>query len=90
MIEMELRYVAHITNLTNRVKERYAAQCGTLRGLIDELEVKYGGFRQVFVDNETGGLNLNAMIYYSDEGQTPETIIDLDHPIKDGAKVIFW
>jgi len=90
MIELELRYVAHITTLTTKVKERYSTLSGTLRNLIDELEVKYCGFRQVFVDSETGRLKLNAMIYYSDAGQTPEAIIDLDHPIKDGAKVIFW
>jgi molybdopterin converting factor small subunit len=90
MTELELRYVAHITTLTNKVKERYAPRSPTLRGLVDELEVKYKGFSRVFVDSETGGLKLNAMIYYSDTGQTPEAIIDLDHPIKDGAKVIFW
>jgi hypothetical protein len=90
MTELELRYVAHITTLTNKVKESYAPSSRTLRGLVDELDVKYKGFRQVFVDSGTGGLKLNAMIYYSDPGQTPVSIIDLDHPIKDGAKVIFW
>lgn len=90
MIELELRYVAHITTLTNSVRERYCTGVSTLRGLIDELDIKYAGFRQVFVDQETEGLNLNAMIYYSDEGQVPKSIIDLDHPIKDRATVTFW
>jgi len=90
MIEMELRYVAHVTTLTGKVRERYSTLAGTLRGLVNELEVKYYGFRQLFIDGETGGLKLNAMIYYRDEGQTPESIIDLDHPVKDGATVTFW
>ena len=90
MTELELRYVAHITTLTNKVKERYVSSSRTLRGLVDELEKKYKGFRLVFIDSETGGLKLNAMIYYSDPGQTPVAIIDLEHPVIEGAKVIFW
>jgi len=90
VIELELRYVAHITTLTHLVEERYRSDASTLRGLIDELEERYAGFRQVFVDRETGALNLNAMIYYGDEGQAPLAVIDLDHPIKAGANLTFW
>ncbi|MBN1148205.1 MAG: MoaD/ThiS family protein [Anaerolineales bacterium] len=90
MIEIELRYVAHITTLTGLTKERCRTSARTLRALIDELETQYAGFRQVFVDRQAGGLNLNAMIYYCDAGQTPLAVIDLDRPIQDGAVVTFW
>ena len=90
MIELELRYVAHITTLTSLTKERYRSDAGTLRALIDELEARYAGFRQAFVDSELGSLKLNAMIYYCDVGQTPMAVVDLDHPTKDGAVVTFW
>ena len=90
MIEVELRYVAHITTLTGLTKERRLTGAGTLRALIDELEARFAGFRQTFVDRLSGGLNLNAMIYYCDVGQTPLAVIDLDRPLRDGAVVTFW
>lgn len=90
MIELELRYVAHITALTGLTKERRHTGVGTLRALIDELEARYAGFRQAFVDRESGGLKLNAMIYYCDVGQTPLAVVNLDHPLKHGAVVTFW
>jgi molybdopterin converting factor small subunit len=90
MIELELRYVAHITTLTGLTKERCRTDAGTLRALIDELETRYAGFYRAFVNSETGGLNLNAMIYYCDAGQTPLAVVDLDHPLKDGGVVTFW
>jgi len=90
MIELELRYVAHITTLTGLTKERRQTSIRTLRALIDELEARYTGFRQAFVDRESAGLKLNAMIYYCDAGQKPLSIVDLDHPLQHGGMVTFW
>ena len=88
--EIELRYIAHITTLTHKTKEHTQTSAQTLRALVDEIEMEYPGFRQVFVDPESGQICLNAMIYYCDQGQVPKTVIDLDHPIQDGATVTFW
>ena len=90
MKEIELRYVAHITTLTSSTKERCLSDANTLRELIDELDRKFKGFREIFIHQETGGLNLNAMIYYSNEGEVPVSVINLDHPIKDKSTVTFW
>ena len=61
-----------------------------MRELVDELDVKYGGFRRLFVNSETGQSNLNTMIYYSDPGEVPISVINLDHPVSDGGTVTFW
>jgi len=90
MKELELRYVAHVTTITGKVKEIYRTRAATLRGLLDELDARYGGFHEAFVDPQTGQLRLNAMIYYRGRGEVPAAVIDLDQPVGDGAAVTFW
>lgn len=90
MIELELRYIAHITALTYTVKERYRTQAETLRQLIGELNHRYPGFETVFIHPDTGKLNLNAMIYYGEPGRPPAAVIDMDRPIGDQSVITFW
>ena len=90
MVQLELRYVAHVTTLTGALLESYRTESCSIRELVDELDARYHGFNELFVSTETGGLNLNAMIYYSDPGDVPISVIDLDHPIRDGGTVTFW
>jgi hypothetical protein len=90
MKQLELRYVAHVTTITGLLQESRQTEAATIRELVDELDIAYGGFRGLLVNPQTGQLNLNTMIYYSDPGQVPVSIIDLDHPIKDGGTATFW
>lgn len=90
MKQLDLRYVAHITTLSHVLRETYGTMAGTMRQLVAELDARYPGFQAVFVDQETGKLCLNAMIYYSDPGEVPISVIDVDHPIRDGGTVTFW
>ena len=90
MNQIELHYVAHVTALTHSLKEVLATQAGTLRDLIDELDERYSGFREMFVDEGTRQLKLNVMIYYSDVLQHPVAVVDLDRPVRDHAIVTFW
>ena len=60
------------------------------RELLEELNERYGGFQDLFINRESGRLNLNTMIYYGEEGKIPLAVIDLDQPVEDGAKVMFW
>ena len=89
-MELELRYVAHITTLTHSVKEKYRTNADTLRDLIDELDKTYVGMKQTFINPHSGTLQLNAMVYYSTEGETPFAVVNLDIPIQDNAIVTFW
>ena len=90
MKELELRYVAHVTTLTNRLQEGHRTKASTIRELVAELDGEYPGFLEMFVDPGPGTLNLNAMIYYGAPGEIPISVIDLDQPIGDGGTVTFW
>ena len=90
MILLDLRYVGHISAATGLLKEAYQTNGSTLIELIEELEKRHRGFRDIFVDGETGRMNLNAMIYYSGEGEVPLPVTDLHHPIQDKAIITFW
>jgi hypothetical protein len=88
--ELELRYVAHVTTLTSTLVESHQTTASSIRELVAELDTRYDGFQALFVDSEGESLKLNAMIYYSDAGEIPVSVINLDHPIRDGATVTFW
>jgi molybdopterin converting factor small subunit len=90
MAKLNLRYVAAVYPITGIQEEIYEAKAGTLRELIDELDERYGGFHQMFIDDETGRLQLNTMIYYGEEGTVPVAVLDLDQSIKNGARITFW
>lgn len=90
MKQLELRYVAHVTTLTNCLLESYQTAAASLRELVAELDSAYPGFREMFVNPETEKLSLNAMIYYGAPSQVPISVIDLDQPLEDGGTVTFW
>ena len=90
MKEIELHYVAHVTTLTSLMKEVLPTKAETLRELIHELDARYSGFREMFIDEGTQQLKLNAMIYYSDEQQLPMAVVDLGRLVRDNATVTFW
>jgi len=90
MKQLELRYVAHVTTITRILQEDYQTEASTIRELLDELDARYGGLRGLFVNPDTGQLNLNTMIYYSDPGKIPVSVIDLDHQVVDGGTITFW
>jgi hypothetical protein len=87
---LELRYVAHVTALTHCLLESHQTTVSSIREWVGELEGRYQGFREMFVNPRTETLNLNAMIYYGAPGEVPVSVIDLDHPIGDGGTVTFW
>ena len=90
MKQLELRYVAHVTTLTNCLLESYQTTASSIRELVTALDGAYPGFRKMFVNPRTETLHLNAMIYCAAPGEVPVSVIDLDHPIRDGGTVTFW
>ena len=91
MLTLELRYIAHVAMLTGNVlKETWHTEATNMKGLIEELDEHYGGFNEMFVDRSTGGIRLNAMIYYNKENEVPVTVINLDHPLNEKGIVTFW
>lgn len=90
MKNLELRYVGHISMMTGCLKEACQTETATIRELLAELTVKYAEFQRVFVNPSTSKMNFNVMIYYAGEGKAPVSVIDVDHPIENGAKITFW
>jgi len=90
MKSIELRYIACVYPITGKFDEFYETNAGTVRDLIKELDGIYGGFIETFINQETGKLNLNTMIYYGESDKPTKGVLDLDQQISDGAKVLFW
>jgi hypothetical protein len=90
MKQLELRYVAAVYPITSTLSEHYDTSAGTMRDLIGELDERYGGFREMFLEPETGNLTLNTMIYYGERGSVPRGVLDADLPVADGATITFW
>ena len=90
MAKINIRYVAAVYPITGVQEENYETRVTTMRELIDELDERYGGFHRMFIDDQTGGIQLNTMIYYGEEGKVPVAVLDLDQAISDGARITFW
>jgi len=90
MKSLELRYIACVYPITGKFDEIYETNAETVRDLIKEMDVIYGGFVETFINQETGKLNLNTMIYYGERNKPTKGVLDLNQKISDGAKVLFW
>lgn len=90
MNTFQLVYVAHVCMLSGVLKEQFSSQASTMRQLIEELDQKYGGFVEMFIDATSRQLRLNAAIYYSPPGQLPVSVIDLDQAVQDQGVITFW
>ncbi len=90
MKTLDIRYVAAVYPITSRTSEMFTTDASTIRELIDDLDNRYGGFNEMFIDTSTGKLTLNTMIYYGAPGKVPVGVLNIDQPITDGAKITFW
>lgn len=87
---LTLRYVAHFSTISACLEEAYTTRAESVRQLIGELDRRYPGFAAALVDPASGRLRLNAAIYLNPPGQPPLSLLDLDRPLEDGAKLTFW
>ncbi len=90
MIRLKLRYLAHVSMVTGTLQEFHETQAASLKILLEELNQRYDGFRDIFISSGGGGVNLNAMIFYQPPGKLPAPVIDLNSPLQDGATLTFW
>jgi len=90
MKKLYLRFVAIAYPITGKLNEEWGTSATTMRELLAELDSKYGGFFEMFINTETGKLNLNTMIYYGETRSVPVAVLDVDQPISDGARITFW
>jgi len=90
VIRLKLRYLAHVSMVTGILQEFHETRATSLKTLLDELNQRYHGFRDLFIHSEGGGINLNAMVFYQPPGKIPAPMIDLNSPLQDGATLTFW
>ena len=90
MIQLKLRYLAHVSMVTGVLQEIHETQPCSLKALLAELDQRYRGFQEIFVSSEGERLNLNAMIFYQPPGKLPTPAIDLNFPLENGATLTFW
>lgn len=90
MKALQLRYVAATYPITSKLDEEFKTTASSIRELIKELDDVYGGFLEMFINEESGKLNLNTMIYYGEKGKVPVAVLDIDQAITDGARITFW
>lgn len=87
---IDIRYVAAVYPITGKTDEMYRTTASTVRELIADLDSRYGGFQEMFIDETTGQLTLNTMIYYGAPGDVPIGVLNVDIAIVDGARITFW
>ncbi len=90
MKKLNLQYVAAVYPITRKLGEFYETDACTIGDLIRELDGKYGGFSEMFLDTAASVLTLNTMIYYGEIGSVPRGVLKPDQPILDGATITFW
>ena len=90
MKDLYLRYAGFAIPVTGILDEHFKTDIRTIRGLLGELDAKYGGFNEMFIDAKTGEMKFSVMIYYSEAGQAPIPVIDLDQPVENNSIITFW
>ena len=90
MIDLSLRYAGCAIPVTGILHEHCKTNMKTIRGLLSELNAKYGGFNEMFIDRRSGEIKFSVMIYYCRAGQAPIPVIDLDQPIENHSIITFW
>lgn len=90
MIRLKLRYLAHVSMVTGVLQEFYETRAASLKALLDELDQRYDGFRDLFLSSKDSGFNLNAMIFYQPPGKIPAPAMNLQSSLEDGATLTFW
>lgn len=89
MKRVTLRYMVHVCDLTHRAWETIEAPVATAGDVIDYLEGKYPGFRDLFVEKETGDANPRNPLVLNRAGEAAR-IIPMDTEIRSGDILGFY
>lgn len=84
------KYTVFTVAMTGKYDETIQTEEKTIGGLIDELDKKYPGFKEVFIPPEYGIMNLRTMITVKRVGMPPFGVVGPNTEIKDGDVILFW
>ena len=60
MKDLYLRYAGFAIPVTGILHEHFKTDIRTIRGLLGELDAKYGGFNEMFIDGKTGKMKFSG------------------------------
>ncbi|MGQ9544001.1 MAG: MoaD/ThiS family protein [Candidatus Bathyarchaeia archaeon] len=84
------KYTIFTLVMTGKYDEPIQTDETTIGGLLDELDKRYPGFKDVFIPPENYILNLRTMITVKRVGMPPFGVVDPNTEIKDGDVILFW
>ena len=90
MPTIHAKYSLFAVVMTGKYDEPIETKETTVGGLLDELDKRYPGFKEVFIPPEYGVLNLRTMITIKRIGTPPFGVLDPKTEIKDGDEILFW
>jgi molybdopterin converting factor small subunit len=87
---VHLNYLSHIIVVTGKSRETIDTTGQTIYDLISELNEKYPGIKNIFVEPESGILNVRTMIHLERSRQPLIVVMDLSFKIEDGDIIYLW
>lgn len=90
MVNLYVKYAGHISFITGRLKEAVALRGKNVDDLLSELDEKYPGLKEIFIDPETRILNLRTNIYLRRSGLAAIGLLDREFELSDGDTLMLW
>lgn len=90
MANLYIKYGGHISFITGKLKESVELRGKTVDALLSELDEKYPGLKEIFIDPETGILNLRTNIYLRRSGEPTIGLLDREFELSDGDTLMLW
>ncbi len=90
MVEIVVKYGGHISLATGRLEENFHLKGGTVTELVDQLDKKYPGFKEMFVPPQYGIMNMRTAIFLRRPGGPAQPILDPSFALQDGDCLLMW
>ena len=90
MIHLLVKYGGHVSLATGKFEEEYGLHGTTITDLIEELDTKYPGFKDIFVPSQYGIMNMRTSIFLRRAGQPAQPILDPKFELNDGDNLLMW
>lgn len=90
MLFLYVKYAGHISVVTGKLKEVIEMKGETVYDLLRELDRKYPGFQDIFINPEDGILNLRTAISLQRSGECASQILDPKFKLKGGDNIMLW
>ena len=87
MKKLDLNYVVHFHDQTGKADEIYETEAATAGELIDELELRYPGFKDMLIRD--GRFRAQNAMILSRKGVRAHGVFSTEHSVEDGDVITF-